>query len=202
MKKRLIAVFLVAVSALALTSCGKNKAEIVTDDNIVKMEVGDTHKVELKSKNDDVVWVSRDDTVATVSADGVITAVAGGVTVITAKNDKSFAHIGVSVKGGQYVDKNGNIIEVFNGSSDITEITVGVKGGSKEDATFKVGEVRNLVAYTTPSDSKDKIVWRTANASVATVSETGEIKTVSKGKTEVTAYAPNGVKGKMIVRVK
>lgn len=202
MKKRLIAVFLIAVSVLALTSCGKNKDEIVTEDNIVKMEVGDTHKVVLKSKNDDVVWVSRDDTVATVSADGVITAVAGGVTVITAKNDKSFTHIGVSVKGGQYVDKNGNVIEVFNGSSDITEIVVGVKGGSKEDATFKVGEVRNLVAYTTPSDSKDKIVWRTANASIATVSETGELKTVSKGKTEVTAYAPNGVKGKMIVRVK
>ena len=136
--------------------------------------------------------------------EGVITAVGGGITVVSARTENSYVHIGVDVKGNkEYVDKDGNIIEVFDGASDITEIEVGVKTSSaKGDITVKVGDSVALRAYTTPSDSKDKIVWRTADASIASVNEKGEMRAIGKGKTEITAYAPNGVKGKLIVRVK
>ncbi len=204
MKKRLIAIILVLSTAFVFASCKKGNDKLTAKESIVKMEVGGTHKVELEEDVENVKWESKNNAIATVSPDGVITAVGGGITVVSAKTENSYVHIGVDVKGNkEYVDKDGNVIEVFDGASDITEIEVGVKTSSaRGDVTVKVGDAVTLRAYTTPSDSKDKIVWRTANASVATVNEKGEMKAVAKGKTEITAYAPNGVKGKLIVRVK
>lgn len=203
MKKRLISIILILSTIFVFAACKKN-SELTAKESTVKMEVGGTHKVELEQDVENVTWESRDNDIATVSPDGVITAVGGGITVVSARTENSYVHIGVDVKGNkEYVDKDGNIIEVFDGASDITEIEVGVKTSSaRSDITVKVGDAVTLRAYTTPSDSKDKIVWRTADASIASVNEKGELRAIGKGKTEITAYAPNGVKGKLIVRVK
>lgn len=203
MKKRLISVMLIISTIFTFAACKKSN-ELTTKESIVKMEVGGTHKVELDKDIENVTWESRDNDIATVSPEGVITAVGGGITVVSARTENSYVHIGVDVKGNkEYVDKDGNIIEVFDGASDITEIEVGVKTSSaRGDITVKVGDSVTLRTYTTPSDSKDKIVWRTADASIASVNEKGEMRAIGKGKTEITAYAPNGVKGKLIVRVK
>ena len=67
---------------------------------------------------------------------------------------------------------------------------------------MKKGEKHTLVATTTPSGIKDKLVWKTADKKVATVSEKGELEAVGAGKTAIRVYAPNGVYGELIVRVR
>lgn len=168
------------------------------------MNIKDNYTIKLENPSgEDVVWKSMDENIANVSPDGTVTAVSGGVTVITARAESSFANVGVVVDGGgEYVDKNGNTIPVFDGESDITAIVVGARAGGKNEITIKPGDKYQLVAYTTPSDSKDKIVWRTNDSGVVRVNEKGEIEAMATGKTVIDAYAPNGVNGKLIVRVK
>lgn len=204
MKKTIKIISLILMLALAFSGCsGKKKAISIKEDSI-SMNKDDNYTIKLENQSgEDVVWKSMDEKVAIVSPDGTVTAVNGGVTVITARAESSFANVGVVVDGGgEYVDKNGNTIPVFDGESDITAIVVGARGGGKNEITIRPGDKYQLIAYTTPSDSKDKILWRTNDSGVVRVNEKGEIEAISQGKTVIDAYAPNGVNGKLIVRVK
>ena len=203
MRKRMLLSAIVIIIAFALCSCGGENTLSVKED-ILKMKKDEscTIKVE-QTKEETLEWVSDNEAVAIVSPEGTVTAVSGGIATITARGAESYVHVGVIVEGdGNYVDKNGNVIQVFDGESDITEIVVGVKGGGKEDVSVKVGETHQLRAYTDPSDSADPIVWKTDDSSIARVDENGKLQAINKGKTVITAYAPNGVKGEMIVRCK
>lgn len=205
MKKRIVAIMLVLSTVFTLAACKKNGGELNVKDNMVSMEVGGTHKVELGQEVKNITWESENNGVATVSPDGVITAVGGGITVVSGKTDDAYVHIGVDVKGNsEYVDKDGNVILKFEEESDITEIVVGAKHGMKEEITVRVGEACELVAYTTPSDSEDKgkIVWKSADSTIASVDSKGALKAIGKGKTKINAYAPNGVLGVLLVTVK
>lgn len=204
MKKTIKTISLVLMLALAFSGCSGNKKAISIKEDSISMNKDDNYTIKLENQSgEDVVWKSMDEKVAIVSPDGTVTAVNGGVTVITARAESSFANVGVVVDGGgEYVDKNGNTIPVFDGESDITAIVVGARGGGKNEITIRPGDKHQLIAYTTPSDSKDKILWRTNDSGVVRVNEKGEIEAISQGKTVIDAYAPNGVNGKLIVRVK
>lgn len=203
MKKRMLLSLLGVILAFTLSACGGENTLSVKED-ILKMKKDEscTIKVE-QTKEEPLEWISDNEAVAIVGPDGTVTAVNSGIATITARGEESYVHVGVIVEGdGNYVDKHGNVIQVFDGESDITEIIVGVKGGGKEDVSVKVGETHQLRAYTDPSDSTDPIVWRTSDGAVARVDENGKLQAISKGKAVITAYAPNGVKGEMIVRCK
>ena len=204
MKKTIKTISLVLMLVLALSGCSEKKKAISIKEDSISMNKDDNYTIKLENQTgEDVVWKSMDEKVAIVSPDGTVTAVSGGVTVITARAESSFANVGVVVDGGgEYVDKNGNTIPVFDGESDITAIVVGARGGGKNEITIRPGDKHQLIAYTTPSDSKDKILWRTNDSGVVRVNEKGEIEAISQGKTVIDAYAPNGVNGKLIVRVK
>lgn len=195
--------FIVLSAALLFTACGSEEV-ISVKEKTLRMNIDEKYTLKLTEGNqEEVLWVSNDESIALVSPDGTVTATGNGITTVTAKGEKSYVHVGVIVGGNNdYTDQYGNVVEVFDGVSDITEITVGVKNGGKGDVSVKTGESFQLRAYTTPSDSKDKIAWRVADSSVARVDEKGVLQTVGTGKTTVTAYAPNGVKGELIVRVK
>ncbi len=203
MKKRMLLSLLGVILAFTFSGCGAENTLSVKED-ILKMKKDEscTIKVE-QTKEEPLEWVSDNEAVAIVGPDGTVTAVNSGIATITARGEESYVHVGVIVEGdGNYVDKHGNVIQVFDGESDITEIIVGVKGGGKEDVSVKVGETHQLRAYTDPSDSTDPIVWQTSDGAVARVDENGKLQAISKGKAVITAYAPNGVKGEMIVRCK
>ncbi len=202
MKRKLIALGLVLVMCISLCACGSKSARLEAAEDCIKLGVGKKYTIELKQGEvDGIIWESDDEAIATVSPDGTVTAVSGGSTVITGRTEEKYVHVGVIVEGGgTYVDENGNVREVYR-ESDITEIVVGVKGGSKNDVTIKRNDEFQLVAYTTPSDSEDEIVWESDKPSVVTVDENGKITARGRGTANITATAPNHVKGILIVRV-
>ena len=203
MKRIFISVTSVLAAAAILCSCGGENILTVKEKNI-RMNIDESYTVKVQQKREETLkWTSGDESVAIVSPEGTVSAVGNGITTVTARGEDCHVHVGVIVGGNNdYTDKNGNVVRVFDGESDITEITVGVKGGGKDDISVKVGETFQLRAYTVPSDSKDIIVWQSDDSTVARVDEKGKLQTVSKGKTTITAYAPNGVNGKLIVRCK
>ena len=203
MKKRVLSITFIAVITMLLCSCGGENVISVKEKNI-RMKIDESYTIKAEQKKEETLsWTSADESVVVVSPEGTVSAVGNGITTVTARGEKAFVHIGVIVGGNNdYTDKNGNVVRVFDGVSDITEIVVGVRGGGKEDVSVKVGETFQLRAYTTPSDSKDEIVWQSDDKSVARVDEKGVLQAVGKGNTTITAYAPNGVNGKMIVRCK
>lgn len=202
MKKRLLALSILVIVCLALCACGKKDDRLSAKESVIKLDAGKTYTIEVLNGDAEVLeWKSDNETVATVSENGTVTGKQDGVTVISGKTENRYVHVGVIVEGKEeYVDKNGNVVKIYNEDSNITAITVGVKGGSKNDVTVKKGDTYSLVAYTEP-ESSDKIDWKSENTAVVSVSKEGVISAVGKGMTKVLAYAPNGVKGEMIVRV-
>ena len=59
--------------------------------------------------------------------------------------------------------------------------------------SLKAGETFSLSATVLPNNATDKsLIWESSNASVATVSDTGVVKGISLGQTEITASANDG----------
>ena len=206
MKKSILLTSLIIMITAVFSGCGSNKPEKITvKEKSLHLEAEEKYTIKAETKKgENIVWSSNDEKIAVISPDGTVTAVGNGITTVTAVNESGgYVHVGVIVgSDDDYVDENGNKIQSFNEESDITGIVVGVRAGGKNDISLKNGDKHQLVAYTTPSDSKDKIVWRTGNSKVARVNEEGMLTTVGAGKAVITAFAPNGVKGELIVRVK
>lgn len=118
-----------------------------------------------------VTWSSSDNKVATVTSDGLVTAVAGGQCVITAKNSA--------------------------GKTDSCRITVyenctGVKLESTAKAMY-VGQSDTIAASVIPSTATNKAVtWSSSVPSVATVSKTGVINALREGSTVITVKTQEG----------
>lgn len=205
MKKRICALALSVLSLLLLCSCGDDVKMSVSEDYI-KLEIDGHHTVKVKNAPEsEIKWSSANETVAVVSPDGTVSAIGNGITTVTAVSGDQYIHLGVVVGGNDvYTDKNGNVVHVFDGESDITEIEVGVDKGGKGDVTVKKGDKFRLCVYTVPSNSKDKdnIVWQTDNSAVVKVDEKGVAQVVGTGRATVNAYAPNGIKGSIIIRCK
>ena len=202
MKKRVLVCLVVALSAI-LCSCGGENVLTVKED-VVRMKIDESYTIKVAQEREEpLTWSSGDNSIAIVSPEGTVSAVGNGITTVTARGENAFVHVGIVVGGNNdYTDENGNVVQVFDGVSDIEEITVGVRGGGKNDVTVKVGDSLQLRAYTVPSDSKDTIVWQSDDSTVARVDEKGKLQIIKKGVTTITAYAPNGVNGKLIIRCK
>lgn len=60
---------------------------------------------------------------------------------------------------------------------------------NRKKLTLKKGKTFKLKVTLTPKDRKDKIVYRTSNRKIATVSKTGKIKAKKKGKVKITVIS-------------
>ena len=116
---------------------------------------------------DKTTWVSNNTSVASVN-DGVVTAIANGNAIITAKCGDYSASCSVVVSG---------IIEPV----PCTGITL-----SKTVLTFDGDGTQILTATVEPSDTTDVISWISDNESVVTV-ENGIVTAVSNGSATITA---------------
>ena len=134
---------------------------------------------------------------------------------LTTTKGTSFTQTGL--KKGKYYkyfvaahDKNGNILA---SSKTIHVATSGGKKGNtksvklnKKKATLKKGKSVKLKAKLKNGKLKvskhRKVAYETDNPKVATVSKSGKVKAVGKGKCTIYAYAQNGVFAKCKITVK
>ena len=119
-----------------------------------------------------VTWISSKQEVATVDG-GVVTGVAPGEAVITAKAGEKTATCTVTVM------------------EDPTKVT-GV-WLDKKAATRYLNGVVELKAHVVPSTAGDKSVsWSSSNEAVATVSENGLVTVLAEGETTITVTTTDG----------
>ena len=183
----------IAAVMLLLSACGKGESNTVKikENEAIRLNADEKYTVEVKAKKSEkVIWSSANEEIVKIDDEGTITAKGNGITTVTARTETGYDHVGVIVGGDDvYTDKNGNIVQTFDGESDITEISVSVRGGGSDDVSIKNGDIYSLSAKITPSDSEDPIVWKSSDSKVVTVSESGEIEACSKGIAKIRAYA-------------
>ncbi|MDE6272513.1 MAG: Ig-like domain-containing protein [Muribaculaceae bacterium] len=120
-----------------------------------------------------LTFMSTDPTKASVSSDGVVTANSVGTALIT-----------VTATSGVKTVFNIKVIP-----TPAESITLNV-----EEEDLEVGEELNIVAMIAPVTTTDKtIIWTSSNPNVASVSNSGVVKALSLGETNITATASNGV---------
>ena len=113
--------------------------------------------------------------VVTVSGNGLITAVAAGQTVVTAR-----------------ASTGNNVIARL--TVKVTVVPTAVTIGTPSKTTLDVGEAITLTATVSPSNATDKSVrWTSSNSAVATVSN-GLVTAVAPGTTTITVTTNSGGK--------
>ena len=118
----------------------------------------------------EVVWESGNTAVATVDANGKVSPVAEGTAVITA-----------TAKG---TDKSASCTVTVT-YKDVESVVV-----SPSTMSLYTGEKGSLTATVQPEYAKDKTVtWASADESIATVSQNGQVTAVAIGTVEITATA-------------
>ena len=124
------------------------------------------------ASNQNVSWTSSNTSVASVSASGVVTAKSGGTATITVTTED----------GG------------FTATCDVT-VTIAVSSVSlnKSNLSLKPGETYQLTASVSPSDANNKAVsWKSSNAAVAKVSDSGLVTAVTDGTASITVTTDDG----------
>lgn len=116
-------------------------------------------------------WRSSKSAVATVSKTGKVKVVAPGTAKIT-----------VTTSNGLKASVTIRVPAVPATKVAITAPT----------RTVKVGRTLQLKASLTPSDATDRVTWKSSNAKLAKVSQTGKVTGVKKGTVTITATAASG----------
>ena len=128
-----------------------------------------------------VEWTSSDNKVATVDENGVVTALAEGTAVITAKVGDKTASVTVTVKGTPItsiiIDAPAKVLVGVN-----VDIKVTV---NPTDATYNMSDLKFI----------------SSNSDVLTINEDGTIVAKGLGKAILTVEAPNGVKSQVEIEV-
>lgn len=133
---------------------------------------------------DTLTYTPKDAKIVSVDKNGKITALKPGKTQVTVKSSNGLTKIvNVTV------------------TSPATKVKVTVKGKSKTKLTLKKGKKVTLKAKVTPSNSTDKVQWKSSKTKIATVSKKGVVKAKKKGKTVITATAGKK-KAKITITVK
>ncbi len=129
--------------------------------------------------NKKVTYKSSNKKVATVSSKGKVKAVKKGKATITATADGKRAKCTITVKAAP------------------KKITLNAKS-----KTLKKGKTFQLKAKLTKNTASYKITYKTSNKKIATVSSSGKIKAVKKGKATITATTFNKKKATIKITVK
>ena len=126
-----------------------------------------------------ITWTSSNANVATVSATGVVTAVAPGTAIITARTANNLtATVTVTV------------------TAVPTNITL-----SPSPLTLTAGAAQALTANLQPANAATTITWTSSNANVATVSATGVVTAQGLGSAIITARTANNLTATVTVTV-
>lgn len=179
MKKYLLPV--IAIIGLAL-SCKKAPEEvpvasITIGQATAEMIIGETVQLTAtitpsNATEKSISWASSKQSVATITSSGLVTAIAEGMSTVTAS------------AGGKSATCT---ILVSKGVVDVTSITL-----NKTELTLIKGQTETLTATVNPVDATDKTVtWTSSDAKVASVGSDGKISAIGGGTAVITAKAGN-----------
>lgn len=128
----------------------------------------------LNSTNKDVTWTSSDPSIVSVDNEGKITMISEGSATITVAT----------------VDGKMSATCIVTGSSIIVPTQVKL---NKTSDTLMVGDVCNLTAAITPSNSiNQEVKWSSSNASIASVDSIGKVTAVGAGTVAITVTTKAG----------
>lgn len=180
------ALALVAAAAL-FASCEKQPKEVAVqsvklDESAILLYEGETQTLKAtvspsNATNASVSWSSDNASVATVSDAGLVTAVKAGEARITAttKDGGKTATCAVTVKA--------KIVSVQSVSID------------PASAEMLLGEKKTLVAKVLPENaSNPSVTWSSSDATIATVSQNGEVEALKTGSVTITVTTADGGK--------
>lgn len=121
-----------------------------------------------------LTWFSSDSSIVTVSSNGLVTAKSVGTAMVTAKSTN-----GISTSC------------VFT-VCDILPESLILSSNIKD---LDIGQSFKLIGIVTPSNATNKsVTWSSSDTSVATVTQSGEVKAVGNGNAIITAETNNGIK--------
>lgn len=152
--------------------------EITISNKNITLEPGKNYQTQVlfvppTATNKNLTWQTSNSKVAKVNAKGVIKGVEEGtatITITSLDNSNAKETINVTVK-----KEKEQTLPVEDISVNTDEVTLGV------------GTSYNLVASVQPSNAIDKkLIWKSKNTKIATVSETGKITGMKQGTTKVT----------------
>ena len=154
------------------------KLENITLTESIELEITDKKTLEItftpeNATNKNVTWKSQNAEIATVTKDGIVEGIMDGETVITATSEDGELTANCQVK--------------------VTPIKVKSISLNAERLTYAIGEVFNLNVEIFPRNAANqKIIWKSSNPNVATISETGRITTKAVGTTKITSTTEDG----------
>lgn len=159
-----------SLAATCTVSVSQPTISISLNFEMETLEVGDIldliATVNPSNTTDEVVWSSSDLSVADVTSDGIVTAVAIGKAVITAKSGNASAECQI------------NVIGVM---ADKIEL-------SATQITLNAGQSQKINATVLPSNTADPTVtWISKDEKIASVGPDGTIKAMAAGNTQVIA---------------
>ncbi len=164
-----------AAIAVKKVSIGKTKLTLgVKEKFALKATVSPSNATSKK-----VTWKSDKKSVATVSSKGVVTAKKAGTAKVTATAGGKKATCKITVKKAP------------------SKITL-----KETKKTIKKGKTYQLKVKLPKNTASNKITYTTSNKKVATVSASGKVKGVKKGKATITAKTFNGKKARVKITVK
>lgn len=175
--KKVIALLLVLLFAVAVTACGK--APLALDQTELSMTVGDSAEL---SAGDAVKvnWTSSDDKIATVIG-GTVNAKSAGTAIITA-----------ALENGETATCTVTVADKL-----ITGISL-----SASSVRVEVGKTIQLSASYTPADaSSHKLSWESSDEDIVTVDPDGYVTAVAQGEAKIICKSENGIEASCAVTV-
>lgn len=144
--------------------------------------------------NQKVIWKSSNEAVAKVSSTGVVSGVSGGTVVITAaaeedQTKKASCTFTISINSGTgSPGTEGGAGGTGTENADKQKVSPTSVKMDRTTLNLLEGAEKKLTATVSPSNaSYDKLIWKSSNEKVATVSSNGTVKGVASGKAVITA---------------
>jgi uncharacterized protein YjdB/alpha-tubulin suppressor-like RCC1 family protein len=124
--------------------------------------------------NKNVSWSSANAGIATVDQSGKVKGTGEGSTTVTVKTED----------GNHTATCTITVTAVIN----VTGVSL-----NKVETEILIGQEETLIAFVEPAEANDKtVVWSSKDSTIATVDQTGKVKGITAGNTEITATTVDG----------
>ena len=179
MKQKHLLMALFGILSFIVSSCGESTVSpsgVTLNKTTLTLKKGMNEKLIAKVvpedvSNSKVIWTSSDNSVVSI-LDGECTAINGGTATVTA-----------TTEDGKFSASCVVIVAI-----DVTSIAF-----PDGDITLKRGNQTNLVVKILPEDATNKtLIWKTSDASIATVDASGKITAINKGVAKIIATTEDG----------